>query len=147
VHGCSASIPVSGRELCTWRHSDAQVNRGGVKVLREKSIVPDSLQCGSVYIRLRSVMALNVHQVTVEKRLERAVNAHHSGGRPLRCALVLRLLGSDDVVMGCSKLDLARQPRGRFSSIIGLLSLVQNTIYFLFVVMKPNKMKEIFLWI
>jgi hypothetical protein len=35
-------VPVSGRGLCTCRHSDAQVNRGEVHVFRDLENVPDS---------------------------------------------------------------------------------------------------------
>jgi hypothetical protein len=45
---------------------------------------------------------------------------------------VLRPLGSDDVDMGCSLLVLARRPRGRFFSAIGLLSPVQKRYYIFF---------------
>jgi hypothetical protein len=59
--------------LCTCRHSDAQVSRGRVKIFSKNENVSDSLceECiYSPHARPRSLMAINVHQVTVRKRLK-----------------------------------------------------------------------------
>jgi hypothetical protein len=70
-------------------------------------------------------MTINVHQVTAEKRLK----SHDEQLMliiPLLAVTICTNIVAVDVDEGCPLLGLARRPKGRFSTVVGLLSPGQN---------------------